>query len=333
MGQTWQDIMEVLRIGAKWSWATFEDLSEDKRRFRAVLNGLIGDSLEAAKSRLAIEMSLLGEVRGGKVCILVHGLCDSEDTWQFSEDPTRNYGSLLNRDFGYQPLFLRYNTGLHISTNGRRLAEKLGEMWDHSLKPVEEIVFIAHSLGGLVVRSACHYGDEAGAPWVKAVKKIFLLGVPHLGSDWEKLGELTSFILRTIPTPVTMGLAAIGDKRSAGIKDLRYGYLLDEDWDGKNFGLKNNRHHVALLPNVEYYLLSALLSKNYDNFFTQYFGDGLVATRSATGRSYRKSKRIPFAPESFKTLKGIGHGSLTRHEEVYKHIREWIGGKELKIEG
>lgn len=321
------DFLQTLQRGAIRSRGAIQSLTWERPRFLAVLNGLIGDTLEAHRSPMATKMKLLGEVRGPKLCILVHGLCDSETTWQYSEDSVRSYGSHLQQDLGYTPLYLRYNSGLHISSNGRSLARLLGKINKRNFKSVREIIFIGHSLGGLVVRSACHYGQEADAPWVNRIKKIFFLGTPHLGSDWEKLGNLTSTLLHKIPNFVTKGLAALGNRRSAAIKDLRFGYLLDEDWKELDPDAlwKDNRHPVPLLKGVDYYLIGAALAKKSDNFFTQYFGDGLVPSRSAAGRSFLKEKSIPFSRDHFKLIKGISHGELARHGEVYEHIRRWCG--------
>ncbi|MCE9624568.1 MAG: GPI inositol-deacylase [Deltaproteobacteria bacterium] len=309
---------------AKTLWESTGLIPEKKPRWQALLNGLIGDTLAARDSSWAIPMSLSGEVRGDKLCILVHGLCDSEETWRYDEEPSHSYGALLQRDLGYCPLFLRYNSGLHISTNGRLFSEKIEQILGGHPE-IREVLLIGHSMGGLVIRSACHYGSQEKAKWVPLVKKIFFLGVPHLGSDWEKLGHVTSLILNTIPNPVTWGLGAIGNKRSAGIKDLRFGYLLDEDWQeaDADLSLKNHRHPVPLMDSIQYHVIAASLAKESDNIFTRSFGDGLVAARSVAGRSYVKSRSLEFHPDRFKTFRGLSHSQLASHPEVYDLIKEW----------
>lgn len=326
MAEAFQSFLKTVQVGAGLSWQGIQALLERQPRYLSILNGIVGDTLAKHKSRLAIPMSLRGDIRGDKVCVLVHGLCDSETTWSFPEDPARDYGSLLREHLGYAPLYLRYNSGLHISTNGRRLAQLLAEKCASEGASVREWTFIGHSMGGLVVRSACHYAKKARAPWIQRVKKIFLLGAPHRGTDLEKLGNLTSSILRVIPNPVTMGLAALGNLRSAGIKDLRFGYLLDEDWKGRHADelWRDNSHPVPLLEGVSHYQIAATLAKKSDHFLAHYFGDGLVPSRSAAGRSFRKSKTIPFSPEHFKVLKGLSHSELAHHDEVYEQLRAWI---------
>ncbi|MBL7684702.1 MAG: hypothetical protein JNK65_01540 [Deltaproteobacteria bacterium] len=299
--------------------------SRKKRRYQSLLNGIIGDTLSKHKSALSISMKLLGVSKGSKLCILVHGLCDSEEAWWFSGRPDQSYGEFLKRDCGYSPLYLRYNSGLHISTNGRSFNRLLSQLIQKNPQ-ITEIVLMGHSMGGLVIRSACYYGQKKKAAWTALVKKIFLLGVPHLGSDWEKLGHLTSQILGIIPNPITWGLAALGNMRSAGIKDLRFGYLLDEDWKkaDPNRTWKNHRHPVALMSSVQYYSIIASVSKVADNFWTQSWGDGLVAIRSATGKSYFKSHTLEFNADHFMMLRGVSHPRLACHAQVYDKILEWM---------
>jgi hypothetical protein len=166
------------------------------------------------------------------------------------------------------------------------------------------------------------------------VKKIFFLGTPHLGTDWEKIGHMTSVILQTIPNLVTKAIAAVGNRRSAGIKDLRFGYLLDEDWQGQRESAlwHDNRHSVPLLEGVDYYLIASTLAKDTKNMLSEYFGDGLVPLPSAAGKSFFKGKILPFLPENFKTIKGISHKTLTRHPKVYQQIKRWcqVRGSRIK---
>ena len=48
---------------------------------------------------------------------------ETEFAWGFGGGET--YGARLARDLGVTPVYVRYNTGRHISENGRSLAELL----------------------------------------------------------------------------------------------------------------------------------------------------------------------------------------------------------------
>jgi len=164
MGNGLNGILKAIQKGTVASLETLQTLSGLEGRPLSIVNGVIGDTLEVHNSHLAIQMELLGEVRRKRLCILVHGLCDSETSWNYPNNPNRTYGSLLERDLSYVPLFVRYNSGLHISTNGKMLSKLLNKTLKKKLDSIQEIIFIGHSMGGLVVRSACHYGKKSKAP-------------------------------------------------------------------------------------------------------------------------------------------------------------------------
>lgn len=213
-------------------------------------NGLIGDVLDEQRSSLAIPMSLRsGRVAlvldrpalaerfphaGSGLCVFVPGLMSSEAVWGFPGEPDMNYGSRLAADRAVTPLFLRYNSGRHISVNGQELAGLLDELVAAWPVPVEELTLVGHSMGGLVARSACHYGTLAHQPWVGRVRRLFLLGAPLTGVPLEKLVHIAACTLTTIWNPVTRIIGRFLNQRSAGIKDLRFGLLVDEDWSGRD---------------------------------------------------------------------------------------------------
>ena len=72
-----------------------------------------------------------------------------------------NYGTALAEVLGQTPIYLLYNSGRHVSTNGQDLSELLEKLLAQWPVPVEELVIVAHSMGGLVARSAVHYGQAA----------------------------------------------------------------------------------------------------------------------------------------------------------------------------
>ena len=100
------------------------ELSETPRGAMALgaLNGLLGDKLEEP---LAIPMAVrrVGEPATPRIAVFLHGLGETEYAWG-----ARTYGDRLQEDLGITPVFVRYNTGRHISENGASLAALLDDV-------------------------------------------------------------------------------------------------------------------------------------------------------------------------------------------------------------
>src|SRR5690349_7335868 len=137
------------------------------------LNGAVGDRLMRDHPDLALDLIVRRHGREAatpKLAVFVHGLCETDEAWDLlplsaSPDERRSYGARLHDELGYTPLYVRYNTGLHISDNARRLSEALERTVESWPVEVEEIALVGHSMGGLVSRGACHYGEADGHAW------------------------------------------------------------------------------------------------------------------------------------------------------------------------
>ncbi len=293
----------------------------------AALNGAIGDALEREGSELALTMTLRHRgadvdpdapgIEGGRLAVFVHGLGETDMAWRLRADAQRpGYGAWLQRDFGHTPLHLRYNTGRHISDNGRELARLLERL--AAAAPVDEIVLVGHSMGGLVARSACHYAQRDGHAWPAAVRHVFCLGSPHLGAPLEKGVNVLGWALGRLPE--TEPVARIVNGRSAGIKDLRFGACVEEDWcDCDPDELLTDRcHHVPFLPHARFYFVAATLN----GVSGELLGDLLVRYRSAAGAGHRR--RVPFPIEHGHHLSGLTHFDLLNHPAVYEQMRAWL---------
>jgi pimeloyl-ACP methyl ester carboxylesterase len=311
----------------------------------AALNGFVGDHLEQRRNGLRIEMELRHAGRrlplepaalaraypaaGPKLAIFVHGLACNEAVWRFYAeehygDPDTSYGSLLARDLGYSPVYVRYNSGLHVSENGARLDERMARLVRAWPVPVEEIALVGHSMGGLVVRSACHTGRRRAAGWVDAVRHVVCLGTPHLGAPLEKFGNLAGWALGGLD--VTRPLARLVNGRSAGIKDLRFGYLVEEDWRGRDPDalLEDNRHDIPFLDSATHYFVAATLTRSPHHPVALLLGDTLVRFPSASGRGAPLARRIPFRDEHGRHVGAMSHMRLLNHPAVYTQLRAWL---------
>jgi hypothetical protein len=291
------------------------------------LNGAIGDRLARDGNPLALDMSVRGSGDSPRLAVFVHGLCETDDAWRLGSEPA--YGARLRDELGYTPLYLRYNSGLRISDNGRRLAEMLEEVVDSWPVPVEEIALVGHSMGGLVARSACHYGAATDASWARSVRHVFCLGSPHMGAPLERAANAAGYALARLPE--TRPLAKIVNGRSVGIKDLRFGSCVEEDWcdcEPDEF-LRDRCTEVPFLECATYYFIGATLSRRADGVGARLIGDLLVQFPSASGRG--KRRRLPFEVDHGMHLGGANHLQLLNHPAVYGQIVSWLRGERESV--
>ncbi len=258
----------------------------------------------------------------GKICVLVHGLGSNEAVWKFSEphQDGGDYGELLQRRCGYMPLYVRFNTGLRISDNGKRLAALFQRLFDHHGPAITELICIAHSMGGLVVRSACHIGSQAGHDWVSRVSHAVYLGSPHLGAPLEKFANVASYVLGLVDTTATRVISDVLKTRSKGVKDLRFGNLVDQDWfDYDPDELLNNRRvPIPWLATARHHRVVGQVLAGVAGI-----GDMVVSSDSAAGCGRGAQ---PGAPGSLdvQVMPGLDHLTLAHHPEVYQYLERWI---------
>lgn len=229
------------------------------------------------------------------------------------------FGARLRADCGLTPVYVRYNTGLHVSENGRTLALLLDELVSSWPVPVERLVLVGHSMGGLVVRSACHIGTEDGHAWPRMVRDLVTLGSPHHGAPLAKAIHLAAWLLRRVPE--ASAFADILDLRSAGIRDMRFGALHDDDWrdEDRRMLVGDTRRVVPLHAACRHTFITATLSPVADHPVGWALGDLLVRTDSAGGRC--REHTIPVPPDCVVHLGGLTHFDLLDHPAVYEVLR------------
>jgi pimeloyl-ACP methyl ester carboxylesterase len=303
----------------------------------AALNGVLGDYLEATGNPLATRMcarrggkplelvstSLATGVPppGGRLLVLLHGLCMNDLEWKRQG---HDHGAALARDLGYTPVYLLYNSGRHISLNGRECAQQLERLVEAWPVPLRELAVIGHSMGGLVARSACHYGAAAGHAWRHHLDKLVFLGTPHHGAPLERGGNWVDILLGV--SPYVAPFSRLGKIRSAGITDLRFGNLVDEDWEGRDrFARAGDPRRAVPLPDgVSCYTIAATIGTQAGDFTDRMIGDGIVPLKSALGRHENPDLALPFPASREWVGYGMNHLDLLNHPEVYAQIRGWL---------
>jgi pimeloyl-ACP methyl ester carboxylesterase len=312
------------------------------------LNGLIGDALEREGSELQQPMALRSAgqiVRPDRAAlrsafpeatphlvVFLHGLMGTELTWRLGAGPDgETYGDRLARDLSCTAVFVRYNSGRHISENGRSLAALLEEVFAEWPVDVNRITLIGHSMGGLVARSACHYGSERDDRWPRHVRHVVSLGSPHMGAPLAQGVHWLSAGLGGLPE--TRAFGAFLRRRSSGIRDLRQGSLVDEDWrDRDPEALRAAAcREVPLLDGATHCFVAATVTRSAAHPVGRLVGDCLVLEPSASGRS--RTRCLPFKAEHGMQLGGAHHLALLNHPAVYERLREWLSAEPLSAAG
>ena len=264
------------------------------------------------------------------VAVFVHGLCETDASWRLGAarhygDPHSTHGSRLHAATGLTPVYVRYNTGLHISDNGEHLDELLTQLVSHWPVPVTRLTLIGHSMGGLVIRSATHRDCMAGRRWTPVVTRVVYLGSPHLGAPLEVGAAAAARALRRLPEtePLARALAS----RSVGIKDLRFGDVLADDWapyDDLDAARAEPAQCAPLLESAEHFYIGATLTRRSDTVAARIIGDVLVPFHSASGTG--RTRRLGLQVDHGQHLAGLHHFDLLNHPRVYDVLRDWLDG-------
>ena len=314
---------------------------EDSRLGRSIVaavNGLIGDELRMLDDPQAIVMAVrhdgedlpvtrwqVGEAfRGASshLVVFLHGLCEHDESWSIAQKLRGStYPERILAETDGTPVMLRYNTGLHISENGKHLDALLEQLVDAWPTTVSRITLVGHSMGGLVVRAATNHATASGKTWQHLVRDVVCLGTPHAGANLEKVAHIGSRVLRFWPE--SRPFSSILESRSDGIVDLRHGYISADEWEGQDltgaWGL--DRIAAAPLPRAEYHFVAATLGASQKHPFSSVLGDLLVHFSSATGVG-RTGPIVEGA--RFEYVPSAHHFALLNHPTVGDWLIDWI---------
>ncbi|HEX6706153.1 MAG TPA: alpha/beta hydrolase [Albitalea sp.] len=304
----------------------------------AAANGLWGDHLAASGNPLAIRMSLrvdgrtVGPGRGGlaeafpaardRVAVLVHGLCMNDLQW---ERQGHHHGRVLQQELGCSVAAVHYNTGLHVSHNGARLASVLERLVQDWPVPLRELLLVGHSMGGLVARSAIWQAERQSLAWRERLRALVCLGTPHHGALLERGGHLVDTVLEM--SPYFAPFASIGKARSAGITDLRWGNVRDEDWQGRDphhDQSQDDRVAMPLPAGVAVYLLAATTVAQPRGLRHALVGDGLVTVASAWGEHRDPVRALGVSASHKRLITQANHWDLLSRPEATDALRAWL---------
>lgn len=278
---------------------------ERANALQAALNGVLGDYLEATANPLATPMGLHPLVEGAvdartrPTLVMLHGLCMNEAQWR--RDGADFPAALAA--LGYRPLGLRYNSGRAIWRNGAELAELLDSV-------PGPLTLVGHSMGGLVARSAI--AQARGRHWPKRLQRLVTLGTPHQGAPLERGGQQVQQLLAI--SAYSRPLALLAARRSAGIRDLALGSLLEAD--------AGKASRIALPAGVACYAVASTTTKKPSGPPARWLGDGLVPVASALGQHREAARRLAFTDTALFT--GLGHLGLQTDAAVLAQLQAWL---------
>ncbi len=317
--------------------------TREREAVLAALNGVIGDRLASAGSPLATPMHLRyqGQVLdlskapsdlklGNKGLVVIHGLCMNDLQWAHrhgkANSVEHNHAEILAKTFGYTPIYLRYNTGLSIVENGRELSSQLAGL-TQKFPEMKELNVLTHSMGGLLIRSALSQAAHPETPaskrngqqsdWRGLLGCIVFLGTPHHGAPLERAGRWVDLLLGS--TPFSAPFKRLTQLRSAGITDLRYGYL-------------NADHRPLPLPEgVACFSVAATTAGKRSVLADRLLGDGLVPLESALGIHKTPSKSLYFPSQRQRIFYKMNHMELLYRPEVAEQLVEWFRGSKSTV--
>jgi pimeloyl-ACP methyl ester carboxylesterase len=301
----------------------------------AALNGVLGDHLAATQNPLSIGMALRHAGQPlvleraalqarfpkaeGRVIVLLHGLCMNDLQWLRDG---HDHGAALAAELGATPLYLHYNSGLSIPDNGRLFASLMAQWVAAWPVPVERLVLLAHSMGGLVARSALAQAQDAGQSWPQRVSELVCLGTPHFGARLERAGHGVDVLLGG--APYAAPLARLGKLRSAGITDLRHGRVRPAVAGGKASDPEAPLPLPDSLQGPRCYAIAGCLGSSSTSLKARLAGDGLVTVDSALGQHKDAARTLHFAPERQRVAQGVNHMALLSDAGVYGQLVAWL---------
>lgn len=305
------------------------EVDVEREAVLSALNGVLGDRLQADDNPLALPMLLRQQGQpldplalhaagqaSGKLLLLVHGLCMNDLQWT---QGGHDHGAHLARTLGYTPVYLRYNSGRHVSDNARDLAERLEALLAAWPVPVQEFSAIGHSMGGLVLRGAVHWARGQRQRWPAQLRRLVFLGTPHLGAPLERAGHGIDLLLAS--NPYSRPFVHLARLRSAGITDLRHGHVRESDWRAPD----RRAAPVPLPAGVACYAVAAALAERHCGLADRLLGDGLVPLNSALGRHDTPARGLAFPPAHCHVAWQLGHLALLGDAAVADRLVQWLG--------
>lgn len=288
----------------------------------AIVSGFLGEWLHQRQNPMAFSMGIrhqnealdtanpkIADARPTLI-VLVHGLTELETIFDYPGRPGESYATELAARLDATPLNLHYNSGRPISSNGATFDSLLAELVGNWPVPVERLILIGHSMGGLVTRSACYQANQRSSLWLGKLESCVYIGSPHEGSWLAKAANKSADVLGKAPRDYLRAIADFLNVRSPGIHNLAEGNIHPD---------LEELHQPPLVEGVRHYAVAGLLASQSRHPVNRLFGDALVQEASATGAHQADWKLTGTA-----VFPRIDHIRLSHHPLVYRQLQEWL---------
>ncbi|TGK36058.1 alpha/beta hydrolase [Leptospira gomenensis] len=225
---------------------------------------------------------------------------------------------------GYYPIYVRFNPGVHISSNAKSLLDLMGKLLTSPELNDKKFDVISYSQGGLILRSALYQSKRDGSEFASRIDRALIVNSPDGGSYIEKIGFWLGLGAESLPIlPVSL-IGFIGNQRSDAIKDLSHGIIREEDWiKNDQIGRYKNDSYFGELDDVDAYQIYSLVSRE-ESKWSSWVGDGIVEKPSLTllsDKVFRKKKN----PESrVHLLLETSHYQVVTHPKTREILRDLL---------
>jgi hypothetical protein len=153
--------------------------------------------------------------------------------------------------------------------------------------------------------------------WPESTQHVVAIASPHHGSTIEQGVHLASRAL----TAVAEGrpLSEFINKRSDGIKDMRFGTIHDDDLSEAR-GSASHNAHASTVEGVDHHLVAGVVTQDVSHPLGRLLGDLVVRARSATGVGPGSGVNAT----NTRVFGGLHHPGLLQDPSVQSQIRDWL---------
>jgi pimeloyl-ACP methyl ester carboxylesterase len=272
------------------------------------------------------------EKLGNTHIIFIHGLGGNEtDTWSSRESKSGFWPLWLSEDNGDVNIWsIGYSAPkLTFTDEGMGLIDHATNIFERLLKTEEllegEIIFICHSLGGLIVKQILRIANEQvkRAPaqeFIGRVSGVAFIATPHLGADIALLGNnpISRLLLRGVTTLSPSAATASLSRNDPNLRALNTWY---REWSYHSY----IRHLVLIETQKLYGLLQVVKPDSADPGFVEARPIPIQANHETICKPIDKSDDIYIQVNSFITQKKRDNHEIWLTSRFSSAVNSWEG--------